>query len=235
MSFSIRTKLLMAAAPLSFVVSPAVAHAATTPSRSRTVQTVTRFYDQADRFTVRQGFDRIESQRTILRPFYENFVTESHNGTLGLPINVVEASIYECVETYAQEPLIAQEEAAAKQLESSTTGTAHQNAKLLVTFFADEIDASASLHARYSLVTWEKHRFFDGEPVGIDRLNGFISDHRTFLTRDVNGGDPFRAIEPTLSDQERIVIALQSRSLSQTTDGLGILTSQIARGWEGKE
>ena len=93
MQSSIRAKLLMAAAPLSPVVSPALANATTTPSGSRTGQTITRFYDQADRFTVRQGFDRIESRRTTLRPFYEDFVTESHNGTLGLPINEVEASI----------------------------------------------------------------------------------------------------------------------------------------------
>ena len=138
------------------------------------------------------------------------------------------------METYAQEPLIAQEEEAAKQVESSTTGTAHQNAELLVMFFADELDASGSLHARYSLVTWEKHRFFDGEPIGIDRLNGFIRDHHTFLAQYVDG-DPFRSVEPALSDQERAAIALQAQFLSQTTDGLGILTSQIARGREGKE
>jgi hypothetical protein len=235
MTLSTPMKLLGALTPLMLAVSPALAHAATTPASSRTEQTITRFYDHADRFTVRQGFDRIESQRKTLRPFYETFETESHDGTLGLPINVVDASIYEGVETYAQQPLIEQEEAAARQLEGSTSQSAHHNAELLTTFFADELDASQSLHARYGLIQWEKNRFFDGVPTGIDRLNGFVGDHRDFLSENVDGGDPFRSVEPTLSGEERIVIALQARCLSQTTDGLAILTSQIARGWEGKE
>lgn len=235
MTLTTRAKLLGALTPLMLAVSPALAHGATASSSSRTEQTISRLYDHADQFTVSQGFDRLESQRKTLRPFYESFVAESHDGTLGLPINVVEASIYEGVETYAQAPVIEQEEAAAKQVESSTSGTAHGNAQLLTTFFADELDASESLHARYSLITWEKHRFFDGEPIGVDRLNGFVSEHRDFLAKDVEGGDPFRSVEPTLSGQERTVIALQARCLSETTDGLAILTSQIARGWEGKE
>jgi hypothetical protein len=132
--------------------------------------------------------------------------------------------------SYAQQPLVEQEESTAKQLERLTSGGAHQNAALLATYFADELQAGTTLS---QFPTWESHRFNGNMPEAIQTLNAFVRSHHAFLAKDVTGGDIFRSTEPALTSQERTVLDLEARSLRQNTGSLALVLDGVTRAWEG--
>jgi hypothetical protein len=221
--------LLLVAAMLAS--GPAVAHATTTPASARAEQTISRFYSRADEVTVRQGFARTLTQRATLHPFFKTLLAQFDSGTVGDGGGPrLDVSISEAVMSYAQQPLIEQEESTAKQLEGATSGSAHKNAALLATYFADELRAAKTLP---QFPKWESHRFYGNMPEAIQTLNDFVRSHGAFLPQDVDGGDLFRSAEPTLPGQQRTVFDLQARTLSQNTDSLALVIDGMARGWEG--
>ena len=109
----------------------------------RAEQTISRFYSRADAIKVRQGFARTLTQRATLRPFFKTLLAQFDSDTVGDGGGVrVDVSISETVLSYAQRPLIEQEESTAKQLKGTTSGGTHKNAALLATYFADELQAA---------------------------------------------------------------------------------------------
>jgi hypothetical protein len=70
-------------------------------------------------------------------------------------------------------------------------------------------------------------------PEAIQTLNDFVKSHNAFLAKDVTGGDIFRSVEPALPSQERTVLDLEARSLTQNTDSLALVLDGVTRAWEG--